>query len=77
MIAKKTRGRPSLGERHAFSTRIPIGYAEKVVDAANAAGVPYGEYLSRLVCLAIDSGLDRSVRDELSPQIRNQRALIH
>lgn len=64
MIMKKPSGRPSKGERHAFATRVPMVYAERVVAGANETGLPYGEFIARLIALAFEAGLDDVVRIE-------------
>lgn len=42
-------GRPSKGDRHAFSTRIPRVYAERVIAYADAIDRSYSDVLADLV----------------------------
>lgn len=46
-------GRPSKGDRHLFATRIPVPVAEAVMEAAEALGLSYSEFLALLAAEAM------------------------
>lgn len=57
---KRSTGRPSKGDRHAFHVRIPRATADRVIAWADATGVSYSDVISNLV---------EEHRDEIDPQL--------
>ena len=42
-------GRPSKGERHLVSARVPVPHAEQLFERADALGVSLSEYLAGVI----------------------------
>lgn len=42
-------GRPSLGDRHVFTTRVPMPDAEKLFAVADALGVSASQYIADML----------------------------
>ncbi len=42
-------GRPSKGERHVVTARVPVGHAEQLFDRADALGISLSEYLAGVI----------------------------
>jgi len=50
MLQKRAKGgRPSKGERHTVTTRVPVAHAEELFSRADALGISLSEYLAGVV----------------------------
>ncbi len=52
MPRPKGSGRPSMGDRHFFGTRVPRQVADLVQETADKHGLSYSEYLAWIIANA-------------------------